>query len=315
MFMFSLESQPWYSNEYYDAEYTVSVVDRAMWPAPRISVPIDGSNVHPRRRQHLTPMAGRRTLVLDSAYFWDNAEQLDCPHGETAKIDVRVCTPDILNYTFEELRRDPSIYQKRTVRSFNVPGPVYLAYPCSSNPFTDPAYNEWLDGVWGVTYTNMGIIDWSAEHPAIDTYVLVFEEGDQTNPRDLLGEPIIVRRDEQVGVRQEYVVGFRGRVAIRIVDNPQLPVRPDGVFVWHGWSGVLPLDTFTNEVCIGSLCGGERIEGSPYYPCRDFEEGYRRALAAGVPVMCYPGGYPAARLGDRVRVEAVGGGARFGTSH
>ena len=280
MFVYSDVSQPFLggTNQYGDQSITFRCLERAIEPnnvpQPDIFVPVDNANLNgqadspPGSYLSLASTAGvgHPVLALRKAFFWENSEDIECPHGPPGDIGIHIVEPSVVraylsdpNFWYQRLVSAPELWQtKRYVRndgrtaSRDLPGPIFWwINDCCCLGIPPDAHDEWTDGPWGAEYSNLGLFDWDGLDSAFAAnhggqIGLVVSESDATNPEDFLGAALVSRAgliglngmpaDEPIKLRM-----FGWLRVQNTSSGPEATVDFADAYVYPSWDGTYPV--------------------------------------------------------------------------
>lgn len=237
------------TNQYEDINIRVKCIAKAETladlPQPDVFVPIDRVNAtynpeDPNPYINIDP--GTRVLMLRKAFFWENSEDLGCPHGPWAELNIKTLPSGILNnYSNLELSQNTNIWQVPQNGSTRLPGPIYFAdEDCLFNIYD--AYSEWIDGPWGALYSNLPVHVWEEGGPT--TIGVFVAEADGSNPEDFLG-------GREVSIDDDFVLlrcWMFGWVLLENVDfngpsDSEHSVDVGNFYWYYDWDGSYPANS------------------------------------------------------------------------
>ncbi|MBZ5639920.1 MAG: hypothetical protein LAO51_14330 [Acidobacteriia bacterium] len=252
-------------------------------PQPQLFIPVDYSSFNntpdPANDNHppsfvgsSSSNAGHKVLTFRSAFFWENSEPLCSEHGPYADIKFGTADPVVLtNYLFPELRANAFLFTQPGLlySGYELPGPIWGGYSPMA-PYPDP-YDEWIDGPFGCTYSNILVWDWD-QPQAPQSVALWVAEAD--HPNDLMAlYPQKITRDTTGEIL--FRVGSFGWVRLENTDVPPSEVEPSvdnaDVYWWSGWDGKYPEEVYGPQAhpALQQYCPQETCPGSQFRPFTD----------------------------------------------
>lgn len=283
------------TNQYEGKEVNFQCLNNDFLPEPEIYLPIDASNVNtdsddfslPQKVESGDINIGDKVLVLRKAYLWENSEDLGCPHGPWASISFHVHNTNILsdfNFDVELLAQeycgsndsdefwnnDCTLNQcywfnenYPVIDGNKLPGQVAKDNSgCVLSLGPDPK-SEWVDGFWGMCYSNIPIFNWSASN--LDQIALILREGDVTNCDDLLGAMIVSENSEDPILFKARMFGWVLLENIIVPSSGEENSLDVSDFYWINNFDESAIDLLT-EPCVGPTDFYCPYEWTQYYP-------------------------------------------------
>ncbi len=209
-------------------------------PQPSTWIPVDGEDAYDPIASLLE---GEHVLVLRKAYLWENSEDIGGIHGPYGSVGTRVFDPALFEaYNFNDIVIEQDYDEESgpfkygtpfSLTAGDLPGPVYFAAE-SPNP-----KSEWIDGPWGVCYSNILVFNWDNNPDQEEVYVML-REGDDTNPDDYMGGGLVNKNETGPILIKCWHFGYLILENILVPNGGELNIS-DSDFYWnHKWNGNHP---------------------------------------------------------------------------